>query len=550
MKLNNIKTILGAMAIASLTGTLTTSCTKDLDVENINPQQVSKLDTDALLNKIYSSFVLTGQQGPAGKGDIADADEGRSEFFRMVWNLNELTTDEAHWVWYKNDTGYEDLVENTYGADNAVSMGLYYRIYFTITLCNHYLANVPDDGTAETKARRAEVRFIRAYNYYTVMDLYGNAAFTETVSTTPGQYYKRDQFFKYVESELLAIENDLIHIQNVNDLSYGRVSRCADWLMLSRLYLNAEVYTGTPQWDKAMTYADKVINNGFFHLLESDVNKVNPQTGEEYTAYQMLFLADNGVNGAQYENILPVIHDGKNTQSYGGMHSLILASYSSEMGNNVPSGTSNSWGKCNRLKGKLSQIFFGDNDASGINSIAGATLLAGDDRALIYTDGYTRDITNEDDANAGYACVKFRNVRSDGQPTSSTDAFVDTDLPLMRIAEAYLNYAEASTRLNGPNADAAEKINKLRRRAHAEEINNAIYNLDVIRDEWAKEFWFEGRRRMDLIRLNSYGGQSVYKWEWMGNQEKGQKFSATKNIFGIPTADITNNTNLHQNDGY
>ena len=182
MKQNHLKTILGAAATAVLMAAGTTSCVSDLDVENINPQQTTELNTDALLNKIYSSFVLTGQTGPAGNGDIKDADEGRSEFYRMVWNLNELTTDEAHWIWYTNDTGYEDLVENTYGADNAVASGLYYRIYFTITLCNFYLEQVPDDGTAETKAQRAEVRFIRAFNYYNVMDLYGNAAFTENVT--------------------------------------------------------------------------------------------------------------------------------------------------------------------------------------------------------------------------------------------------------------------------------------------------------------------------------------------------------------------------------
>ena len=113
MKQNHLKTILGAAATAVLMAAGTTSCVSDLDVENINPQQTTELNTDALLNKIYSSFVLTGQTGPAGNGDIKDADEGRSEFYRMVWNLNELTTDEAHWIWYTNDTGYEDLVENT-----------------------------------------------------------------------------------------------------------------------------------------------------------------------------------------------------------------------------------------------------------------------------------------------------------------------------------------------------------------------------------------------------------------------------------------------------
>ena len=88
MIFKKIKTFTAA-AVALLTmGTMTTSCTSDLDVENINPKQTSKLDPDALLNKIYSSFVLTGQTGPNGNQDIADIDEGRSDLYRKSWEMN------------------------------------------------------------------------------------------------------------------------------------------------------------------------------------------------------------------------------------------------------------------------------------------------------------------------------------------------------------------------------------------------------------------------------------------------------------------------------
>ena len=558
MKLNNIKTYIGAAAIALTIGSVNTSCINDLDVENKNPQKESLLDKDALFNKIYSSFVLTGQQGPNGIGDIQDADEGRSEFYRMVWNLNELTTDEAHWIWYKNDTGYEDLVENTYGADNAVSSGLYYRIYFTITLCNYYLDQLQEDGTAETAARRAEVRFIRAYNYYTVMDLYGNAAFVEHVGEQ-GVYYTRDKFFSYVENELKTCEEDL---KAPGENTYGRVDKVAVWMMLSRLYLNAEVYTGKAQWAEAKSYAEKVIKNGYYELCRNTQTDpatgkkyaaINPVTNEKFSAYQLLFLADNDQNAARKEIILPIIHDGVNTKSYGGMHSLILASYSSEMSDNVPSGTSNSWGKCNRIQGKLTDIFFGSTDVSGMTSVEAVTEAAKDDRALIFPGSYSRNIEDEDDQKSGYACIKFRNVRSDGKATSTNDAFVDTDIPLIRIAEAYLNYAEADAHLNGgvTTTDGAKMINELQERANVpEDYQSDKFTLNDIRNQWAKEFWFEGRRRMDLVRLNSFGGSNNYYWEWKGNSVKGQKFAAFRNIFGIPSTDLSNNSNLTQNDGY
>lgn len=298
MILNKIKSFIPAAATVLVMGLATVSCTSDLDVENINPKQTSQLDTDALLNKIYSSFVLTGQQGPHGNKDIADLDEGRSDLYRMSWEMNELPCGEACWQW--DDTGIPELIDKTWNADNPRVAGLYYRLFFSITLCNYYLDEVPDDGTEETQQKRAEVRFIRALIYSYVMDLYGNSAFTEHVSLEPGVRYTRSEYFDFIVKELLDIEEDLAA---PGTLQYGRIDKVADWLLLSRMYLNAEVYTGTANWQAAKTYAEKVINNGYYHLNENTA--VNPTTGEKYTAYQMLFLADNDTNGAQYENIFP-----------------------------------------------------------------------------------------------------------------------------------------------------------------------------------------------------------------------------------------------------
>ena len=88
----------------------------------------------------------------------------------------------------------------------------------------------------------------------------------------------------------------------------------------------------------------------------------------------------------------------------------------------------------------------------------------------------------------------------------------------------------------------------MRRRANAATQN--VYTLDNILDEWSKEFWFEGRRRMDLIRFGRFGGQASYKWEWMGGTYDGAQFGSYMNIFAIPENDLTNNSNLTQNPGY
>lgn len=539
MKLN-IRKYAALMACAC--GLTITSCTGDLDVTPINPQQTQVANDDALFNKLYATFSLTGQQGNAGKPDIPSnvmENEGFTQYYRMQWYLNEFTSDEAAWTWSGNDN-LQGLMYNKYTANEGFALGLYYRLYFDITLCNSYINDIGKDPM-----RLAEARFIRAYNYASVLDIFGAGPFCTKVSSDNAVYYNRQQLFDYVESELLDIEDKMA---DPGRNTYGRADKVAVWLLLSRLYLNAEVYTGHERNGDAMIYANKVLNNGYYHLNRDGAT--NPITGEKYSAYQMLFLADNNSNGAQYEAILPVLQDGITTRTDGGTQLLIQASYDNKNDNmetDVPSGTNRSWGKCLQIKGKLVDQFFKGAKAPETGSIATMTAAANDDRALFYSKGYKQYITEVDQLDNGFASVKFRNVRSDGARTSAID-YVDTDLPLMRMAEAYLTYAEASVRKFGPNSDADSKLRELRDRAHAAPLNNAT--LDDICAEWAREFWFEGRRRMDLIRFNKFAGQSDYKWEFMGGEAKGTSFPSFRKVFAIPQADLSNNPNLKQNNGY
>lgn len=540
MKLN-IKKYAALMACAC--GLTLTSCVGDLDVTPINPQQTQVPDDDALFNKLYATFCLTGQQGNAGQPDIPKNvmdDEGFTQYYRMQWYLNEFTSDEAAWAWSGSDGGVQELMYNSYTASNAFALGMYYRLYYDITLCNSYINDVGKDPM-----RLAEARFVRAYNYYSVLDLFGAGPFCTTVSSENAQYYNRQQLFSFVESELKDIEGQLAEPgQN----TYGRVDKVAAWLLLSRLYLNAEVYTGTQHYAEAQSYAEKVINNGYYHLMKTP--GTNPVTGETYTPYQMLFLADNNTNGAQYEDIFPVLQDGITTKTDGGTQFLIQAAYDNKnnMNIDVPSGTNTSWGKCLQIKGKLVDLFFSNGTAApSTGNVKEMTGAADDDRALFYSKGYSQYLTAVDDQAMGYTSVKFRNVRSDGASASAID-YVDTDLPLMRIAEAYLTYAEASIRQFGPNSKADDMINELRDRAHATPLSNA--SLDDVCTEWAKEFWFEGRRRTDLIRFNKFAGQSDYKWDFMGGEANGTAFPSYRKVFAIPQTDLSNNPNLKQNEGY
>ena len=149
----------------------------------------------------------------------------------------------------------------------------------------------------------------------------------------------------------------------------------------------------------------------------------------------------------------------------------------------------------------------------------------------------------------GFSVGKFTNWRTD-DGTTSDQKFNDSDFFLMRAAEAYLTFAEADTRANGGTITDAAKaaIDAIRTRANAPVKNT--YSLNDILDEWSREFYYEGRRRIDLIRFGQFGGNGDYKWQWKGGVKEGTVFNTNLNIFAIPDTDLNANPNLVQNPGY
>lgn len=517
-----------------------TACSDELHVENKNPQQVTDFNQSAVFNKVYANMVLTGQTGPNGNQDIANIDEGTSSMIRQLWNANELTTDEAHCIW--GDAGIPEFNHNTWTDTHPMMEALYYRLMFGITISNYFLEQAT--GTdSETLQERAEVRFMRCLYYYYLMDLYGNPPFITTVSTESPQQISRAELFTWIEGELKAIDGESSDATEVlaDKPSYGRAPKAAAWLLLSRMYLNAEVYTGTAQWQNAKDYAQRVMNDGNYQLLTAG--------NHGYTAFQLLFMGDNDSNGAQNEIILPAIHDGETTQTWGGCLFLIAAPVDGSILADYPTGTSENWGG-NTARRQFSEKFFPNDDApQGIpTDVAQA---AGDDRALFYTKDHTVNIQDESNfKNSGYAYIKFLNVHSDGSAPHNTQ-FVDTDFPMMRVAEAYLNFAEADARLNNGqvSGDGLQAIKDLRSRAHAS-TNFTQFSLSQIEDEWSREFGYEGMRRTVLIRFNHFGGQSSYRWEYEGGVASGASFASFRNLFPLPQSDLNANNNLSQNPGY
>ena len=522
--------------IAFCMAALMVSCKKSLDLFPQNDVTSEVVYATALgykqsLAKIYGSMALTGNQGPAGQPDVffPGSDEGaNADFFRSYWKAQELTTDEAVIAW--GDAGIQDFHNMNWTSSNQFLTGVYYKSLYQVTLVNEFLRQSVDGklsernisgADAETiRKYRAEVRFLRAFQYSILMDLFGNPPFITEANEIGGQnpaQIKRTDLFTYVETELKAIEADL-PAARTND--YGRVDQAAAWALLARVYLNAEVYIGTPKYTEAITYSKKVIDAGY---------TLTPN-------YRHLMLADNHLNKNEF--ILTINYDGAKTQGFGGTTFLTHASIGGSI-SAASAGVNSGWGGIRTTKALVQKF----TDPSGNT----------DKRAQFYMSGQNLEIGTQTTFTEGYAITKYKNITRTGVGGKNIE-FVDIDMPLFRLPEMYLVYAEAVRRggTGGDLAQALTYLNSLRARAYgssAGNINTGEMTLQFILDERARELYWEGFRRTDLIRYKQFT-ENTYLWPWKGGVPGGAGVAAFRNLFPLPSSDINANTNLVQNAGY
>ena len=537
MNLRYFKNIIPVAAVAFAVAGLS-SCTKDLDVTPIDPSSTMTPSEPELFTKCYATMAVSGNYGgDTDDCDIDRLDGGTTGFVRQLWNSNELTTDEAICAW--GDPGIPEFNYNSWGSSHPMLEGFYNRLYTSIAFCNHYL----DVCAGVDASREAEVRFLRAMYYYHLMDAFGNVPFATALMSTPPPQIQRAELFAWIESELKECVGQMQApaARTSKDAGYGRADQDAANLLLARLYLNAEVYTGTARWNEAKEYAEKVINGP---------HKLWTQGTNGWSAYQMLFMGDNGENGASVEAVLPLLCDGLLTTSYGTSMFLMSSAWKEDMDVNGDFGMVGKFWAGNRARRQLVEKFFPNGDAPAVN-IQGMVTAAGDDRALFYGIDRTLAVETPGDFASGYSVGKFRNTYSTGATPRST-AFPDADYFLMRSAEAYLIAAEADARINGGSTSSTgiSYINALRQRANTPILGSCT--LQQVLDERARELYFEGFRRTDLIRFGLYGGNNSgsYLWEWKGGSQGGASLPAFRNLFALPSSDMTANPNLKQNEGY
>lgn len=476
----------------------------------------------SVLAKIYGTYSLVGQE--KGGGVDISSNSGY-DLLRCLFHLQEGPTDECAYRWMSGDNLYS-LAYMQWDATEPNISDVYYRLYYSIAVANEFLRYTDENSItrfsveeqAEIRIFAAEARFIRALDYWFVLDLFGKGPFvdidTPTTAFTP-EAYDSNRLFEYIENELKDIETLLPETS-----AYGRANKATVWALASRMYLNAEIYTGNSYATECITYSKKIINSGKYNL-ESDFKK--------------LFNADN--DKRTHEIIFGLYADGENAMTWGSGTNLVHGSCGSDNSQDPTKyGIKSGWGNY-RVRGEYAELF-------------GDVATSTDGRCLLWTDGQNQYFDSAlDDGKCGYHSEKWTNLTDEGEMSGdpATEG-ANTDFPMFRLAEIYLNCAEAVLR-GGEGMSRTEAlglVNEIRMRAYGDDSGNIAdpqLNLDFILDERGREMLYENIRRTDLVRHGKFTTDR-YIWQWKGGVAAGRAVDSRFNRYPIPASEVAANPNL------
>jgi hypothetical protein len=446
------------------------------------------------------------------------------------YNLSEITTDEMivptrGQDWYDNGRWLE-IHRQTWSANSPSALddinGAWNDAYGGIARANLLLEALQPVTVPNKAAIVAEIRTLRAFYYYMLMDFFGGVPLATTTELVARPRVTRDSLFRFIEAELTAARADLPNSWPA--ASHGRLTKGAADAILANMYLNAQVFTGTvtaaglqpgpARWQDAVDAADRILNGGVYSLAAN---------------WRSNFRSDNF---SSPENILVVKHV---PQSGLGLNFVMRALHYNQFTPSPWNGfatLAESYNQFDPADGRDSIFLVGPQ----VNVETGAPVNDRAGQPLVFTPSIA-------DANAA---TEGEGVRIMKWPPDPGHVQQDNgnDVAYFRLGEIYLIKAEAAFEL-GNTAEALNLINTLRARVFEPDQPLATVDRDVILRERLFELTAEAKRRQDLIRHGKFTNQ----WSTTMLNGKVQR-EPYRILFPIPQTQRDANPLLDQNPGY
>lgn len=481
------------------------------------------------------------------------------------WRLGELSADQLAWPTkgpHGEDGGkWKRLHYHTWTTDESGLNRAWSLMYSGVGYCNDAIGNIERRDIASmgiTEAEKAsflsELKLLRALHYLKLVDLFGNVPVVTKVGEPENpETLTRQEVFNFVEKE---INENIAAAPKHSKAMTGRMSQAGAYAMLVELYLNAEVWTGTPRWDDCIAVANKLISgeaggqNGAMTLDPNILDQFKPDNNLSKEA--ILSIAyDYGV--ARFEPKWPdEFYHFKQREIYGGGRNghngvvLVPGVYTTFANNDL---RKSNW----LLKGPMVKFSDGVSPVLGQEEYSRMPLIFVDSIQKV-RNGSTVSNMSEGEENSGIRFNKYKLGNQDPGPKgipAPNPNYNNTDWNIYRLTWIYFAKAEAIIRKNGGVAtqEAVDLINACKSRVYTPEVwaepgvayTPTSLTLDELLAERGREFIFEGFRRNDLIRFGKFNIAS-----WWDHQPS----NASKALFPIPQIQLDLNKALKQNPGY
>ena len=469
-----------------------------------------------------------------------------------ITNANEVTTDEivvptrgadwgdgGHWV---------RLKLHTYRPNDSEINGTWNLLYAGVNTCNRLIATFEPVGTPQSQGYIAELRVLRAIYYYWLLDNFGNIPLsTDFKDIVPPANSTRKQVYDFVEKEINENVGKLAKTGPKDQSTYGRVNYYTGQAALAKLYLNAEVYTGTPQWDKCIAACDEIINSGKYALTTNyQDNFVKDNTGASEFIFVIPF---DQVHARGFNLNHQTLHQesqktyNMTAQPWNGFTTVaeFYNSYIDPAQNPGPQGTvvgldNKGTPTTGTVDKRLSNFLVGpQNDAAGARLIDGAADLEDPDGKPLTFTPFMNELEPRAWRQTGARVNKW-------QFYNGMTSDLSNDVAIFRYADFLLAKAEALARKgsNWNDATSLTLVNQIRTQ-HGGVTPYATMTAGTFLAERGRELFFESFRRQDLIRFGRYNAQFTFH---------PADASTHVNLFPIPEAQINANQKLKQNPGY